>query len=104
MAGDSSYEVLYPRGRRTVADTATAPRLSGLEGKTVAELWNWAFRGHEIFPLVEEELTRRYPGIKFVDYRVFGSIHGGNEREVIAALPGMLKEHDIDAVITTSGC
>ena len=102
--GKDVYEVLWPRGKKTVAETACAPRLKSLEGKTVAELWNWAFRGDEIFPIVEQALVNRYPGIKFVNYKVFGSIHNSRGTEGIAALPELLKKHQCDAVITTSGC
>ena len=100
----NTYEVLWPRGKKTVAETGYAPRLKSLEGKTIAELWNWSFRGDEIFPAVEQELAKRYPGVKFVNYKEFGSIHGGKESEVVAALPELLKKHKCDAVITTSGC
>jgi len=101
---NNSFEVLWPRGRRTVLEGAYAPRPESLEGKTIAELWNWAFRGDEIFPVLEKELSRRYPGVKFVSYENFGNIHGGNEREVLAALPGLFEKYEIDAVISAMGC
>ncbi len=104
-SGKGIYEAVWPRGRRRVAAVGQyAPRLDTLEGKTICELWDWIFRGDEIFPMVEKSLARRYPGAKFVSYKEFGSIHGGNEREVIAALPQKLKQHKCDAVISAVGC
>jgi hypothetical protein len=98
------YEVVWPRGRRTAEIARLANRLDTLEGKTICALWDWVFRGDEVFPLVGKELTRRYPGLHFVSYEVFGSTHGGNEAEVLAALPGKLKEYKCDGVISGIGC
>jgi hypothetical protein len=103
-AGKDTYEALWPRGRKRVTETGYAPRLKSLEGKTIAELWNWVFRGDEIFRAVEMELSRRYSGLKFINYKVFGSIHGSKESEVMASLPEGLKKNKCDAVITTTGC
>ena len=60
--------------------------------------------GDDIFPMIEEELSKRYPGIKFVSYHEFGSTHGGSEPEVLAALPAKLKQNKCDAVISGIGC
>ena len=34
-----------------------------LRGKTVGELWDYLFKGEEIFPLVRRALGQRYPGV-----------------------------------------
>ena len=101
---ENRYEALWPRGRKTQGALAYGQRLKDLSGKRIAELWNGAFRGNEIFPFVEQEMKRRYPGIEFVNYKTFGGIHGTQEREVVAALPEKLKEYRCDAAIVTSGC
>lgn len=98
------YEVVWPRGNKTKEITRFAKRLHTLEGKTIGELWNWVFRGDEIFPAIETEMTKRYPGIKFVNYEVFGSMHGGEEGKVIEALPDKLKQNACDAIIAGVGC
>ena len=98
------YEVVWPRGRRVVESARFAKRLDDLEGKTIGFLWDWVFRGEEIFPVIGKELAKRYPGIKFVGHEVFGSTHGGKEAENIAALPDKLKENGCDAVISGMGC
>ena len=42
--------------------------------------------------------------IGFVDYDAFGNTHGGDEREVLAQLPGKLRQHKVDVVISGMGC
>lgn len=98
------YEVLWPRGRKTVNINSLAKRLDTLEGKTVCTLWDGAFRGEMVFPLIGKELAKRYPGIKFVGYDAFGCIIGENERDVLASMPDKLKQHKCDAVISGIGC
>lgn len=98
------FEVVWPRGERVAQVGTYAKRFDSLQGKTIGELWDWVFRGDEIFPLIEEELANRYPGIKFVSYKAFGSIHGGNEAEAIIHLSETLKQNKCDAVISGVGC
>ncbi|MFC1934472.1 hypothetical protein ACFLXX_04960 [Chloroflexota bacterium] len=98
------YEVVWPRGKKVVESVRFAKRLDTLEGKTVAFLWDWIFHGDKMFPVIEKELAKRYPGIKFVGYEEFGSTHGGKETEDIAALPDKLKQKKCDAVISGVGC
>jgi len=88
----------------TVALGDLAPRLDTLSGKTVCELWDYLFRGDEIFPWLEAELEARYPGIQFVRYSEFGSTHGDEEHEILESLPAKLRELGADAVISGMGC
>ena len=104
VQSDGYYEVFWPRAERQQKRKALAPRLASLEGKTVAQLWDFVFRGDEIFETLEEALKTRYPGIKFVSWREFGNTHGSDEREVVAALPKKFKEMGVDAVISGMGC
>jgi hypothetical protein len=96
--------VLWPRGRRVVDRAALAPRLTTLENKTVAFLWDHVFRGDEVFPVVERELARRFPGARFVRWDAFGSIYGADERATVAALPARLRALGVDAVVSAVGC
>jgi hypothetical protein len=96
--------VVWPRGARTAQATDVAPRLSTLEDKTIGQLWDDLFRGDEVFPILEEELTRRFPGVRFVRYDAFGSTHGRHEQRVLAELPDKLKRHRVDAVISGMAC
>ncbi|MBI2957901.1 MAG: hypothetical protein HYY32_03570, partial [Chloroflexi bacterium] len=79
-------------------------RLDTLSGKTIGELWNLVFRGDKIFPILEEELSRRFPGVKFERYETFGPTHGPDEAKAINELPGKLKKYSCDAVISGVGC
>ena len=97
-------QVLWPRGRRTVTAKPVAPRLDTLAGKTIGQLWDDLFRGDEIFPLLEAALGARFPGVKFVGYRTFGSTHGAREHDVLAHLPARMREHGVDAVISGMAC
>jgi len=102
--GREIYRVVWPRGARPVQARNVAPRLSTLEGKTIGQLWDDLFRGDEIFPILEEELGRRFPGVRFVRYDTFGSTHGRHEGKVLAELPEMLRRHQVDAVISGMAC
>jgi hypothetical protein len=102
--GNGQYAVVWPRGPRAIKPDQVSARLESLAGKTIAQLWDYVFRGDEIFPILEEELGKRFRGVKFVNYKVFGSTHGDHEREVLAELPRKLKENGVDAVISGMGC
>ena len=106
MANDGSgtYPVVWPRGEQTVGVVPLAKRLGSLEGKTVAQLWDYVFRGDEIFPILQDELKRRYPGIKFISFETFGNTHGEDEGEILKGLPAKLKSLGVDAVISGMGC
>ena len=101
---DGYYEAYWPRSPRQQKTRALAKRLDTLEGKTVAQLWDELFKGDVVFDLLEEGLKKRYPGIKFVSWREFGSTHGGNEREALAALPQKLRDFGVDAVVSGMAC
>ena len=53
--------------------------------------------------ILNEELRKRYPGIKIVDHVTMGATHGTNEREVVASIPDLLRKHGADAVISGVG-
>ena len=107
MAGpdnDGYYEALWPRSPRQVELQPLAKRLDTLEGKTIAQLWDFVFRGDEVYALLEEGLRSRYPNIRWVSYKEFGSTHGGDEREVVASLARKFRELKVDAAISGMGC
>ncbi len=103
-SNDGYYEVFWPRAPRQMRAKSLAPRLASLEGRTVAEIWDFLYRGDEVFQLLEEGLKARFPSARFVSWREFGSTHGGEEREVLAALPRRFKELGVDAVISGMAC
>ena len=101
---DNKYEVVWPRGHRVSDGKGLAQRLDTLDGKRVAQLWDWIFKGDKMFEIWERELPKRFPGVEFVSWREFGEIHGANEHTVLEQLPQKLKEFGVDAVITAVGC
>ena len=98
------YEVLWPRGRVAVKIIPLAKRLDTLEGKTICELWNGAYRGDETFPMIREELAKRYRGLKFISWEELGRMGGPTEDKILAALPSKLKAVGCDAAIGGNGC
>ena len=101
---DGYYEALWPRSPRQVQLQPLAKRLDTLEGKTIAQMWDYVFRGDEVFALLEEGLKPRYPNIRWVRYKEIGNTHGGEEREVVAAIPRKFRELKVDAVVSGMGC
>jgi hypothetical protein len=104
MAGQFQYSVVWPRSPKSVDVKPLAPRLSSLEGRTVAFVWDFLFRGDEIWPTLKEALTERFPGMHFVDHDAFGSTHGEDELRILAELPQKLRSLGVDAVVSGMGC
>jgi hypothetical protein len=104
MSEEQKIDVVWPRARWAQTGAKLAKRLDTLEGKTVATMWDWVFKGDVMFDVWEEELAKRYPDIKFVSWREFGEIHGANEHTALAELPDKLRSFGVDAVICGVGC
>ena len=104
MTTPQSLAAYWPRGKQTMTAQPLAPRLDTLDGKTVAFLWDYLFRGDELFPMIEKTMRERYTNVKFIGYDEFGSTHGDEERAIIEALPERLKALKVDAVISGMGC
>ena len=101
---DGYYEVYWPRTPRQARLKSLAPRLATLAGKKIAFLWDYLFRGDEVFNLLEAELKTRFPGVSFVNWAEFGNTHGNEERAVVASLPKRFKELGVDAAVSAMGC
>ena len=101
---DGYYEALWPRSPRQSKVKPLAKRLDTLNGKTIAQVWDYVFRGDEVFEFLEEGIKARYPDVKFVRWSEFGSTHGSDERAIVAGLPQKFKERGVDAVISGMGC
>ena len=100
---ETEYKVVWPLGKCVSESVTLKPRLSDLKGKTICELSDFGFRSEEIFPIVREQLSKRYSGIKFVEYPTFGNTHGAQEAEIVAAIPEKLQQYACDAVISGVG-
>ena len=98
------YEVVWPQSPQGVQKQRRAPRLDSLAEKRVAFLWDYLFRGDELFPVLEKELTARFAGIEIVGYETFANLHGADEKDRVGRLPQDLLDRHIDAVVSGMGC
>ena len=101
---ESTFDVVWPRSPLGVQQQRGADRLPSLAGKRVAFLWDYLFRGDELFPVLEHELLRRYPTIEIVGFEEFGNLHGIDEKERVGRLPDDLRSRGVDAVVSGMGC
>lgn len=98
------HAVFWPRSPRQGRLKSLAPRLTTLNGKKIAELWDYLFHGDQVFEMIQGAIKQRFPDVQFVSWREFGNTHGSDEREVLAGLPKRFKELGIDAAISGMGC
>lgn len=101
---EAHYDVVWPRSPRGVRQRRRADRLDTLAGKRVAFLWDYLFRGDELFPVLADQLIVRFEGIEIVDYIEFGNLHGADEKERVGRLPDDLRNRGVDAVVSGMGC
>jgi len=97
------YDVVWPLAPSAAPAGSLAARSADLSGRTVGELWDYLFKGEQIFPIIRKSLEARYPGIRFVEFEAFGSTHGRDEKELATTLPSQLRQHGCDAVISAVG-
>jgi hypothetical protein len=101
---EPTFDVVWPRSPQGVQRRRRAPRLETLTGARVAFLWDYLFRGDELFPVLGAQLQGRFDGIDIVDYSEFGNLHGADEKERVGRLPDDLRARGIDAVVSGMGC
>ncbi len=98
------YDVVWPGSPMGVPARRSAERLDDLAGAKVAFLWDNLFRGDELFPVLDKELTTRFPSVEILSYEVFGNTHGADEVERIERLPADLQALGVEAVVSGMGC
>lgn len=103
MAGEQ-YEVVWPKSALGVKSVAKAARLESFDGARVAFLWDYVFRGDELFVHLGKRLSERFPSVEALAYEEFGNTHGSDEKEMISALPTKLRDRGVDAVVSGIGC
>ena len=101
---EPTFEVVWPKAPLGVQQRQPAARLNSLAGKRIGFVWDYLFRGDELFPAIAAELQNRYPGVEIVGYDVFGNVHGADEHVLVASLPHTANIHLVDAVIVGNGC
>jgi hypothetical protein len=104
MNNDGYYEAYWPRSPRQTGIKPLAGRLETLNNRTIAQVWDFLFRGDEVFALLEEAIKKEFPTVKFVSWREFGSSHGGDEKEALAEFAKKFKAMGVDAVISGMAC
>ena len=100
---EPTYEVVWPLSRSTTQPVAMSHGPGLLEGARIGFVWDYVFRGDEIFAVLVEELAQRYPTMTFSGHERFGNIHGHDEREVVAALGARCREEGLDAAVVAVG-
>jgi hypothetical protein len=98
----ASYDVVSPLGYRAQTSAALSPGLGDLDGRRIAFVWNYLFRGDDAFALARQRLASRYRDVEFVDFEVFGNLD--DNAELIDELAARFRELEVDgAVIATGG-
>jgi hypothetical protein len=94
--------IAEPQAHQENADRhPPAPRLDGLDGKTVALYWNGKQNGLDALARTKENLGTRYRDIRFID--VVGEL-GGTNRYLSAGQLTMLAAEADAAVCSTADC
>jgi hypothetical protein len=97
------FDVVWPKSPLGVQRHRRAPGLADLRGRRIAFIWEYMFRGDELFPELERHLVEHY-GVEVVGYEAFGNTHGPDEAAVVAALPDLLRRWRVDAAVSGVGC
>jgi hypothetical protein len=103
MASADACDVVWPGGAMAVPRQVLAARPDTLDGSCVAFVWDYVFRGDEIFPLLREAISKAYRDVCFVEYDAFGPIFGGDEHTVVARLPERLRALGVNVAISGIG-
>lgn len=102
----STYAVVAPVGKQTVAMIEQAPRLDTLEGKTIA-LVGGSFMAHVTHPEIKRLILRNYPTAKVILLEEIGSAGPfpgpGVVRRAKDEFQRKLKEMGVQAVISGNG-
>ena len=104
----TEQEIISPLGKPDIEPTSPATRLDTLEGKTICEISNGGFNDRISFPIIEQMLKERYPGIKIVPYSEFplttiNAFWPERKSETLEAVRNTIVKNGCDAVITGNG-
>ncbi|MBI2864963.1 MAG: hypothetical protein HYX94_10435 [Chloroflexi bacterium] len=104
MKDEPTYEVVWPLGKTSSSAAKVNSPISDLNGKTIGELSvHVTPRDDLMFATIREKLLQRFPDVRFVDSHTFGFLHGPEENELVDRLPELLRQHSVDAVISSMG-
>jgi hypothetical protein len=96
---------VWPLGRSIAREIEVSGGVGGLDGKKVAFVWDYLFRGREMFEVIKRVVAARFPGAEFVDYEAFGNIHGSDSEEKanLENLPGRMREQGAAGAVVAVG-
>ena len=97
------FEVVWPLAKWEPNAVAPVLPIGTLDGKRIAFIWDYRFKGDEMFAMVRDDLLAQYPGVEFVEHAEFGNVHGAEEAEVMRALPERLQRLRIDGAVVGVG-
>jgi hypothetical protein len=101
------HDVVSPLGIEVVRRRGVSPRLAGLDGKTVAEVWNGVFKGDQTFPLIRRALKQRFPTLNIIPFTEFPHYAGGDnpaeQRARAQRVAALAKEKGVHALISGNG-
>lgn len=100
----ATEDAVWPSSPMAEQAQPLAPRQNSLDGATIGFVWDYMFRGDELFAAIEHELGQRYRDITVVGWSEFGNTHGPDEASVVRDLPTQLAKHQVNAVISAVGC
>ena len=103
-----TYQVVWPSSRVYVPDVQLAPRVEDMNKAVLLELNHMHYRGVEIFPILREELKRRYPGITILPWDTLGDFRDirnfeGYEAEKWPGMKDFIKRNHITAAVGGMG-
>lgn len=102
---EDTFEIVDPTGRQVLEPIKENSLPDTLDGKTVAFVWDYLFKGPEMFDAFKREIEQRFTDVKFVDYEVFGNIHGSDpeEKENLGQMPERLRGNNVDIAVVAVG-
>jgi hypothetical protein len=100
---NEQFEVMWPRARATKQALLENAGLGPLQGKTIAFVWDYMFRGDDMHRIIKADLDAGGSGPTVLGPDLFGDIHGPDERQVMATLGDRLREYAVDAAIVGVG-
>jgi hypothetical protein len=96
------FSVVWPLAPVDRRELVAVDRPGTLEGKRVAFLWDYIFRGDKMFDVIELELRSQFPSIEIIGFDEFGDIQSHDEH-ILRDLPDRLRKHRVDAAIVGVG-
>ena len=104
---ENEIGVVSPVGLPGHQQTAIAPRLETLQGKTIGEVYNHHFKGNQMFGMYRQLLQQRYPGVRVIPYTELpASFVGGDtvyHRRIAKEIAAQAKAKGCDALIVGNG-